>query len=87
MQGTILLAARVGAGRVLAVAGKEEQALDPISKRNGVVFSQTDNHVPFSLIKISRFASFLTCLLAAGVRAGRAGAFSFRRSQDVGSSC
>lgn len=53
VQGTFSLAVRVGAGRALAVAGKEEQALNPVSKCNGGVFSQTDNHVPFSLMKIS----------------------------------
>lgn len=51
-QGTISLAARVGAGRALAIAGKKEQALDPVSKCNSGVFSQTDNRVPFSLMKI-----------------------------------
>lgn len=87
MQGNVLLAARVGAGKPLTVAGKEERALDPVSQCNGVVFSQTNNRVPFSSINVSLFAWLLTCLLAAGVRAGRASAFSLRRSQDAGSSC
>lgn len=72
---------------VLAVAGREEQALDPVCRCNRCCVFPDWYLNPFPLIKSSLFALFLTCLHAAGVKACRTSAFSFHRPQEVGSSC
>lgn len=69
-------------GQELEVTGTGEEAF--AADLLGGAFSCTDNHIPFSFRKIPPFLQLLTCLLAAGARAGWANPFSFHRSQDVG---